>query len=74
MRTRRSFLKNLIGTGTVALASLREDGLDRILAAGRATADHRPELLAGVSWDMSRWLAVPEGVEVVAFEPAGPAT
>ena len=47
MRTRRSFLKNLIGTGTVALASLREDGLDRILAAGRATADHRPELLAG---------------------------
>src|SRR5205809_3595286 len=47
MRTRRSFLKNLNETGTVALASLREDGLDRILAAGRATADHRPELLAG---------------------------
>ena len=47
MRTRRTFLKNLIGTGTVALASFREDGLDRILAAGRATAHHRPELLAG---------------------------
>src|SRR2546428_2822164 len=47
MRTRRSFLKNFIGAGTVAVASLREDGLDRILAAGRATADHRPELLAG---------------------------
>lgn len=47
MRTRRSFLKNLIGAGTVALASFREDGLDRILAAGRATADHRPDQLAG---------------------------
>src|SRR5436309_681601 len=47
MRTRRSFLKNLIGTGTVTLASLREDGLDRILAAGRATVDHRPDQLAG---------------------------
>ena len=46
MRTRRSFLKNLIGTGTVAVASLREDGLDRILAAGRATADYSPDRLA----------------------------
>jgi hypothetical protein len=31
-----------------------------------------PELLAGVSWDESRWLAVPEGVEIVAFDPATP--
>src|SRR2546430_17392790 len=46
MRTRRTFLRNLVGAGTVAVASFREDGLDRILAAGRATSSHRPEQLA----------------------------
>src|SRR5438093_3212056 len=57
MRTRRSFLKNLIGTGTVALASLREDGLDRILAAGRATADHSPDKLAS---NEDFWFEIPQ--------------
>ena len=46
MRTRRTFLRNLVGAGTVAVASFREDGLDRILAAGRATSSHSPEQLA----------------------------
>jgi len=36
----------LVGAGTVAVASFREDGLDRILAAGRATSSHSPEQLA----------------------------
>ncbi|MEW5977931.1 MAG: aminotransferase class V-fold PLP-dependent enzyme [Acidobacteriota bacterium] len=46
MLKRRSFLKNLTGLGSLALASLREDGLDRVHAAGKKVAHQTPEQLA----------------------------
>ena len=66
----QEFLPKIV---VVADESVRTSLVTR-LAESKLDRKSWPELLAGVSWDTSRWLAVPEGVEVVAFEPAGPAT
>jgi isopenicillin-N epimerase len=46
MSTRRAFFKQLAGTGVVSFISFRDGGLERVLAAGRATPHFSPDELA----------------------------
>jgi selenocysteine lyase/cysteine desulfurase len=46
MPTRRGFFKQAVGVGTISWIGFRDGGLDRVLAAGRATSHFSPEELA----------------------------
>jgi isopenicillin-N epimerase len=46
MSTRRAFFTQLAGAGAVSLIGFRDGGLERVLAAGRATPRFSPEELA----------------------------
>ena len=46
MLTRRSFFKGLVGTGTTAVAWLRNDSIERVYAADRSAGSRDPEVVA----------------------------
>lgn len=46
MTTRRHFVRTLVGAGTMAMAALRDDSVDRVLAAGRSAGNRNPEDVA----------------------------
>jgi hypothetical protein len=46
MLNRRSFFKGLVGTGTTAVAWLRNDSIERVYAAERSLGSRDPEAVA----------------------------
>ncbi len=63
MHSRRSFLRSMFGTATIALPTFRNDGLDRILSLNAATAEDA-RTPGEVAQDESFWFAVQQAFTV----------
>lgn len=63
MHSRRDFLRSMLGTSTIALPTLRRDGLDRILALRQAT-DGDPRSPEDLAEDESFWFAIQQAFTV----------
>jgi len=61
MWTRRGFLKTLAGASSLSVASLNEDGIERILAAGRDAGSRTPEQVAA---DEDYWFEIQQAFTV----------